>query len=189
MVKELKPRILVLSAIENAEKYKDKYLKYDEIISKYRFYVCDEIDLNYDTIHNDVERIYENDGRIYYVNSWQHSRTFTRFCNKIKNLLGISVVDNVFEDVFDESRTIEQSIEKYCAAFVHDEDFRYYLENLDCTVPVEIEEEPESEEENYYTEATEQTPDIEGVQNEDGMDINSETESMHPVYTTKTEAR
>ena len=189
MMKELKPRILVLSAIENAEKYKDKYLKYDEIISKYRFYVCDEIDLNYDTIHNDVERIYENDGRIYYVNSWQHSRTFTRFCNKIKNLLGISVVDNVFEDVFDESRTIEQSIEKYCAAFVHEEDFRYYLENLDCTVPVEIEEEPESEEENYYTEATEQTPDIEGVQNEDGMDINSETESLHPESTTKTEER
>lgn len=173
MMKELKPRILVLSAIENAEKYKDKYTKYDEIVSNYRFYVCDEIDLGYDTIHNDVERIYEEDGRIYYVNSWQHSRTFTRFCSKIKNLLGISVVDNVFEDVFDETRTIEQSIEKYCSAFVHDEDFRLYLENLDCSVPIEIEDEPIPEEESYYSDAPENLTD------EIGSSDDTENEQIH----------
>ena len=150
MMKMLKPRILVLSAIENTEKYKDKYKKYDEIISNYRFYVCDEIDLGYDTIHNDVERIYEDNSHLYYVSSWQHPRTFIRFCSKIKNLLGISVNDNVIEDVFEDKRTMEQNIEKYCAAFLHDEDFRNYLENLDCSVAVEIGEEPESADEKYY---------------------------------------
>lgn len=151
MMKELKPRILVLSAIENADKYKERYTKYDEIISNYRFYVCDEIDLGYDTIHNDVVRIYEENNRIYYVTSWQHSRTFTRFCSKIKSLLDITVIDNVFEDVFDESRSIEQNIEKYCADLVYDDDFRYYLENLDCSVPNVIEEEITPEEEDYYS--------------------------------------
>lgn len=153
MMKELKPRILVLSAIENADKYKERYTKYDEIISKYRFYVCDEIDLGYDTIHNDVVRIYEDNNRIYYVTSWQHSRTFTRFCSKIKNLLDITVIDNVFEDVFDESRSIEQNIEKYCADLVYDDDFRNYLANLDCSVPDVIEEVFTPEEEGYYSEA------------------------------------
>lgn len=151
MMKELKPRILVLSAIENAVKYKERYRKYNEIISNYRFYVCDEIDLGYDTIHNDVVRIYEENNRIYYVTSWQHSRTFTRFCSKIKNLLDITVIDNVFEDVFDESRSIEQNIEKYCADLVYDDDFRNYLENLDCSVPDVIEEDNTPEEEKYYS--------------------------------------
>ena len=151
MMKELKPRILVLSAIENADKYKERYRKYDEIISNYRFYVCDEIDLGYDTIHNDVVRIYEDNNRIYYVTSWQHSRTFTRFCSKIKNLLDITVIDNVFEDVFDESRSIEQNIEKYCADLVYDDDFRNYLDNLDCSVPDVIEEEITPEEDGYYS--------------------------------------
>lgn len=151
MMKELKPRILVLSAIENADKYKERYKKYDETISNYRFYVCDEIDLNHDTIHNDVVRIYEENNRIYYMTSWQHSRTFTRFCSKIKNLLDITVIDNVFEDVFDETRTIEQNIEKYCADLLYDQAFRDYMENLDCSVP-NVGEEPAipDETETYY---------------------------------------
>lgn len=153
MMKKMKPRILVLSAIESADKYKERYTKYDEIISNCRFYVCDEIDLGYDTIHNDVVRIYEDNNRIYYVTSWQHSRTFTRFCSKIKNLLDITVIDNVLEDVFDESRSIEQNIEKYCADLVYNDDFRNYLANLDCSVPDVTEEVFSPEEEGYYSEA------------------------------------
>lgn len=77
MMRVLKPRILVLAAIENADRYKEIYSKYNEIISEYRFLVCEKIDLAYDTIHNDVERIYNDDSHVYYVNSWLHNRTFT----------------------------------------------------------------------------------------------------------------
>ena len=153
MMQALKPRLLVLAAIEKDSRYKETYEKYDEIISKYKFFVCDKIDLCYETIHNDVERIYSDEDKIFYVNSWQHNRTFTKFCSSIKRLLGISVLDEVCEDVLDGNISVEDSIEKYCQSLVYDEDFRIYLDNLDCSVSVEEEEEPEVEQENYYTEA------------------------------------
>ena len=153
MMKIIKPRILVLAAIEDPDKYKEIYEKYNEEVSKYRFLVCDKIDLAYDTIHNDVERIYNDDSHIYYVNSWLHNRTYTKFCSKIKSLLGINVYDNICEDVLDGNIPVEQSIEKYCSSLVYDEEFRFYLNNLDCTITVEEEEELEDIEEEYYSEA------------------------------------
>lgn len=152
MMEILKPRILVLSAIENSSKYKDIYKSYNDIISKYLFFVCDKIDLCYETIHNDVGRVYNNDNKIYYVLSWQHHRTFTKFCACIKRLLGISMLDDVWEDVLDVSVSVEDSIEKYCQSLVYDKDFRLYLENLDCKVSVEEEEEPVTDQEGYYSE-------------------------------------
>ena len=153
MMQVLKPRLLVLAAIEKDSRYKETYEKYDEIISKYKFYVCDKIDLCYETIRNDVERIYCDDDKVFYVNSWLHKRTFTKFCSCIKRLLGISVLDDVCEDVLDGSEAVEESIAKYCQSFVYDKDFREYLDNLDCSVSVEEEEEePEVEPEDYYGE-------------------------------------
>ncbi len=155
MMRVLKPRILVLAAIENPEKYKEIYNKYNDIISRFRFLVCEKIDLSYDTIHNDVERIYNDDGHVYYVNSWLHNRTFTKFCSKIKSLLGISVYDNICEDVLDGEVPVEESIEKYCYALLYDKVFRTYLDNLDCSVEIEEEEEQEETEQDYYTDPLE----------------------------------
>lgn len=152
IIKIIKPRLLVLAAIQNPDKYKEIYEGYNEVISKYQFYVCDKIDLGYDTIHNDVERIYNDESHIYYVNSWLHNRTYTKFCSKLKNLLHINVYDNVCEDVLDGDVPIETSIEKYCSALLYDEEFRAYLNDLDCSVDVEEEEETETvNEEEYYS--------------------------------------
>ena len=49
--------------------------------------------------------------------------------------------------------TFVKSIEKYCSSLVYDEEFRFYLNNLDCTITVEEEEELEDIEEEYYSEA------------------------------------
>lgn len=153
MMKILKPRLLVLAAIEDADNYKDIYERYNEIISKYKFIVCDKIDLGYDTIHNDVERIYNDDAHIYYVNSWLHNRTYTKFCGKLKKLLSISLYDNVCEEVLDGNTSVEHSIEKFCFSLAYNEEFRAYLNNLDCSITVEEEETVAPSEENYYTDA------------------------------------
>lgn len=155
MVAILRPRLLILSAIENPDKFQELYERYNTKLSQYHFVVCKKIDLGYDTIHNDVERIYNDDNHLYYVSSWKHNRTFTKFCSRLKRLVGFEVYDNVCEDVLDDSVTIEECIEKYCSSLAYDEKFRAYLKSLDLTINVMPEEEEPIEPENdYYRDAT-----------------------------------
>lgn len=171
---KIKPKLLVLAAIENPEKYQRIYEEYVETLTRYRFLVCDKIDLGYDTIHNDVERIYSDDSHFYYVNSWLHNRTYTKFCNKLKKLLGMNVYDNVCEDVLDDSASVEECIDKYCSSLAFDKTFRKFLEDLNHSVSI-IEEEPVQEEVEYYSgtlskiEQEEEGEDI--VVEEDGSDV------------------
>lgn len=155
MVAILRPRLLILSAIENPDKFQELYGQYNAKLSQYHFVVCEKIDLGYDTIHNDVERIYNDDNHLYYVSSWKHNRTFTKFCGRLKRLVGFDVYDNVCEDVLDDSVTLEECIEKYCSSLAYDEKFRAYLKSLDLTINIEPEEEEPIESENdYYSNAT-----------------------------------
>lgn len=155
MVAILRPRLLILSVIENSDKFQELYERYNTKLSQYHFVVCEKIDLGYDTIHNDVERIYSDDNHFYYVSSWKHNRTFTKFCSRLKRLVGFDVYDNVCEDVLDDSVTVEACIEKYCSSLAYDEKFRTYLKSLDLTINVVPEEEDPIETENdYYSDAT-----------------------------------
>lgn len=160
MVATLRPRLLVLSAIENPEKFQELYESYNAILSQYHFVVCDKIDLGYDTIHNDVERIYNDENHLYYVNSWKHNRTFTKFCSRLKRLIGFEVYDNVCEDVLDENISVENSIEKYCSALAYDDKFRSYLQSLDLTINVEIEDENACETDGEYYSAAADNPEL-----------------------------
>lgn len=158
MVAILRPRLLVLSAIENPEKFQELYEKYNAKLSQFHFVVCEKIDLGYDTIHNDVERIYNDDNHLYYVSSWKHNRTFTKFCSRLKRLIGFDVYDNVCEDVLDESISVEDCIDKYCSSLGYNEKFRAYLTSLDLSINVEIEDEiPTTLDEDYYKEVSEES--------------------------------
>ncbi len=160
MVPILRPRLLVLAAIENPDRFQQLYEKYNETISKYRFSVCEKIDLGYKTIHNDVMRIYDDDSHLYYVGSWLHNRTFTKFCSSIRNLVGCFVDTDVCEDVLDINNSVESCIEKYCSSLAYDEKFRAYLKSLDLTFNVEPEEEEAIEAENdYYSDANNESTD------------------------------
>ena len=160
MVAILRSRLLILSAIENPDKFQELYERYNTKLSLYHFVVCEKIDLGYDTIHNDVERIYNDDNHLYYVNSWKHNRTFTKFCSRLKRLVGFDVYDNVCEDVLDDSIPIEACIEKYCSSLAYDEKFRAYLRSLDLTINVEPEdEEPVEAENDYYNNVTNESTD------------------------------
>ena len=153
MVAILRPRLLILSAIENPDKFQELYERYNTRLSQYHFVVCEKIDLGYDTIHNDVERIYNDDYQLYYVSSWKHRRTFAKFCRGLKRLVGLDVYDDVCEEVLD-SVSVEECIEKYCFSLAYDEKFRAYLRSLDLTINVEPEEEEPIETENdYYSNA------------------------------------
>ena len=160
MVAILRPRLLILSAIENPDRFQELYERYNTRLSQYHFVVCEKIDLGYDTIHNDVERIYNDDNHLYYVSSWKHNRTFTKFCSRLKRLVGFDVYDNVCEDVLDDSVSVEACIEKYCSSLAYDEKFRDYFRSLDLTINVEPEEEEPIETENdYYSNATNEPTD------------------------------
>ena len=150
MVAILRPRLLILSAIENPDRFQELYERHNTKLSQYYFVVCEKIDLGYDTIHNDVERIYNDDNHLYYVSSWKHNRTFTKFCSRLKRLVDFDVYDNVCEDVLDDSVSVEACIEKYCSSLAYDEKFRAYLRTLDLTINVEPEEEEPIETGNDY---------------------------------------
>lgn len=153
----LRPRLLVLAAIENPDRFQELYTKYNEVLSKYHFCVCEKIDLGYDTIHNDVERIYNDDSHIYYVASWKHNRTFTKFCGRLKNLIDLKIYDDICEDVFDDTVTVEDCIEKYCSSLKYDEQFRSYMKSLDLSLNItpDVEDEPSEDNTPYYEEAKE----------------------------------
>lgn len=177
MVAILRPRLLVLSAIENPDKFQELYEKYNAKLSQFHFIVCEKIDLGYDTIHNDVERIYNDDNHLYYVSSWKHNRTFTKFCSRLKRLIGFDVYDNVCEDVLDENISVEECIDKYCSSLGYNEEFRAYLTSLDLSINVEIEDEPTmSLDEDYYKEVSEESeqPSVEEVK---APSINPQIES------------
>ena len=181
MVTILRPRLLVLSAIENPEKFQELYEKYNTKLSQFHFVVCEKIDLGYDTIHNDVERIYNDDNHLYYVSSWKHNRTFTKFCSRLKRLIGFDVYDNVCEDVLDESIPIEDCIEKYCSSLRYDEEFRVYLTSLDLSINVEIEDEPPTTlDEDYYKEASEE-PEQPLVEEQGTTSVEPQIESTETV--------
>ena len=151
IMKAIMPKILVLAAISRPEKYQSLYERYVEEIKKYRFLVCDKIDLGYENIHNDIERIYSDDGHVYYVNSWLHNRTYTKFCSKLRSLLGIDVYADVCEDVLDINNSIDECIEKYCSSFLRDESFRSYLQELNHTIADFEEDYVPEEEDDYYS--------------------------------------
>lgn len=175
MVAIIRPRLLILSAIENPDRFQELYERYNTKLSQYHFVVCEKIDLGYDTIHNDVERIYNDDNHLYYVSSWKHNRTFTKFCSRLKRLVGFDVYDNVCEDVLDDSVSVEACIEKYCSSLAYDEKFRAYLRSLDLTINVEPEEEEPFETENdYYSNAT-----YEPTDTATGATTETSTENQH----------
>ena len=170
-----------MSAIENPEKFQELYEKYNTKLSQFHFVVCEKIDLGYDTIHNDVERIYNDDNHLYYVSSWKHNRTFTKFCSRLKRLIGFDVYDNVCEDVLDESIPIEDCIEKYCSSLRYDEEFRVYLTSLDLSINVEIEDEPPTTlDEDYYKEASEE-PEQPLVEEQGTTSVEPQIESTETV--------
>lgn len=158
MVAILRPRILVLAAIDNPEQFQQKYELYNEKLSQYQFNVCEKIDLGYDTIHNDVMRIYNDETHLYYVSSWLHNRTFTKFCSSVRKLIDCYVDNDVCEDVFDINNSVESSINKYCSSLAYNAKFQSYLKSLDLTVNVAVEEEePVTESLDYYADATKTT--------------------------------
>ena len=181
MVAILRPRLLILSAIENPDKFQELYERYNTKLSQYHFVVCEKIDLGYDTIHNDVERIYNDDTHLYYVSSWKHNRTFTKFCSRLKRLVGFDVYDNVCEDVLDDSVTVEACIEKYCSSLAYDEKFRAYLKSLDLTINVEPEEDPIVTESDYYSDVTNDSANLAMLETAEALTEESQIDTTEVV--------
>lgn len=152
ILEKLKVRLLILAAIDNKDKYAKYYEKYLENIKQYSFLSCGQIGLNYGELHGSVGRIYvdEADSSIYYVSSWDNSRTYTKFCHKVRMLLGIRANDDICEEVFDESVTIEDLIDKYCYSLRSDKAFLKYMEDLKQQV-IAIEEKVEEQELEDFT--------------------------------------
>lgn len=151
ILQTINKKLLILAAIENSDKYESLYDKYITTIKEYRFFVCDKIDLGYDKIHNDVERTYLDGNNLYYVNSWTNNRTYTKFCSRVKRILGLNVLDDICEDVLDESVSVEECLDKYCPSLAYDASFKKFISDLQLVLAVPEEEEPEETENEYYT--------------------------------------
>lgn len=151
ILQTINKKLLILAAIENSDKYESLYDKYITTIKEYRFFVCDKIDLGYDKIHNDVERTYLDGNNLYYVNSWTNNRTYTKFCSRVKRILGLNVLDEICEDVLDESVSVEECLDKYCPSLAYDDSFKKFISDLQLILAVPEEEEPEETDNEYYT--------------------------------------
>ena len=132
ILEKLKVRLLMLAAIDHNDKYAKHYEKYLENVSAYKYYSCDEIELSYENIHGTVGRTYidEETAKVYYVAAWDNQRTYTRFCHTIKLIAGVRANDEICEEVFDESISIEKLIDKYCYSLRSDRSFLKYMEDL-----------------------------------------------------------
>jgi hypothetical protein len=91
--------------------------------------------------------------------------------------LDIGVYDEVCEDVFEDSISVEECIEKYCSSLLYDKDFQAYLEKLYHGIVVEDEEIEVQNDGDYYTEALTE-PDIEQIEKETENDNNQEQEEQ-----------
>ena len=151
ILQAINKKLLILAAIENNDKYESLYDKYISIIKEYRFFVCDKIVLGYNEIQNDVERTYLDDKNLYYVSSWTNNRTYTKFCNRIKRILNLTILDDICEDVLDESVSVEECLDKYCPSLAYDASFKKFINDLQLTLEVPEEEEPEETPQDYYT--------------------------------------
>ena len=151
ILQAINKKLLILAAIDNSEKYGSLYDKYITTIKEYRFFVCDKIDLGYDKIHNDVERIYLDGNNLYYVNSWTNNRTYTKFCSRVKRILGLNVLDEICEDVLDENVSVKECLDKYCPSLAYDASFKKFISDLQLVLAVPEEDEPEETENEYYT--------------------------------------
>lgn len=181
----LRPRLLILSAIVSPDKFQELYEQYNTKLSQYHFVVCEKIDLGYGTIHNDVERIYNDDNHLYYVSSWKHNRTFTKFCSRLKQLIGFDVYDNVCEDVLDDSVTAEACIEKYCSSLTYDEKFRACLKSLGLTINIEPEKaEPVDTETDYYSDTTNDSANLATEEATDTLTEDPQIDSTEAVNVT-----
>ena len=168
ILEKLKVRLLILAAIIHGERYAKYYEQYINIVQSYNFFACAQIELRYENLHGIAGRIYvdEAEKKIYYVTAWDNQRTYTKFCRTIKDILGIrndNVDDETFEDVLDESRSIEVLVDKYCYALRGNKDFLQYMEDQKLRVLAIQEEIPdvETQEVNYVSyqgEPTEEVP-------------------------------
>ena len=91
--------------------------------------------------------------------------------------MDIGVYDEVCEDVFEDSISVEECIEKYCSSLLYDKDFQAYLEKLYHGIVVEDEEIEVQNDGDYYTEALTE-PDIEQIEKETENDNNQEQEEQ-----------
>lgn len=159
----LKVRLLILAAIDHDDKYAKYYKKYLEEVTKYGYYSCARIELAYGDIHGSVVgRTYidDADSKIYYVSAWDNRRTYTKFCHTIKIVAGVRANDDICEEVFDESMTLNALIDKYCYSLRSDKVFLKYMEDLKQQVLAVEEEVREAnvEEMKYAYESEEETP-------------------------------
>lgn len=180
ILQTINKKLLILAAIENSDKYESLYDKYITTIKEYRFFVCDKIDLGYDKIHNDVERTYLDGNNLYYVNSWTNNRTYTKFCSRVKRILGLNVLDDICEDVLDENVTVEECLDKYCPSLAYDASFKRFISDLQLVLAVPEEEEPEETENEYYTgtlsKEQKEEPETDNVDEVEIVDVSPEDE-------------
>lgn len=183
ILEKLKVRLLILAAIDHEDKYAKYYEKYLEKVTKYNYYSCAQIELAYGDIHGSVGRTYidETEAKIYYVTAWDNQRTYTKFCHTIKIIAGVNANDDICEEVFDESMTIDSLIDKYCYSLRSDKVFLKYMEDLKQRV-IEIEEDvKESDVEEMTYEAFDTDEDnqesISAVTSTSKNNIASETEA------------
>lgn len=180
ILQAINKKLLILAAIENSDKYESLYNKYITAIKEYRFFVCDKIDLGYNEIHNDVERTYLDDKNLYYVNSWTNNRTYTKFCSRVKRILNLNVLDDICEDVLDENVSVEECLDKYCPSLAYDASFKRFINDLQLTLEVLEEEEPEDTPQDYYTgtlaKTQEDEPEVGQGEDIDTEDVSPEDE-------------
>ena len=169
IIELLKVRILILAAIDYNDRYAKHYEKYIENLCAYKYYSCSQVELSYGDLHGTVGRTYldEIEKKAYYVIAWDNNRTYTKFCKMIKTIVGIHANEDICEEVFDLSISIEYLIDKYSFSLRSEKEFLNYMEALKQKV-IAIEEEIEQvevEEMQFVSGSVDESDSIDNQQN------------------------
>lgn len=96
----------------------------------------------------------------------------------MKNLIDLKIYDDICEDVFDDTVTVEDCIEKYCSSLKYDEQFRSYMKSLDLFINItpDVEDEPSEDDTPYYEDAKE--TEVDQSNETDAEEQNSDSEDL-----------
>lgn len=193
MQQKLRLPLLIVAAVSEPDKWKDKYEHFCSDLDQLIFHKCDSITLNYKGILKDSSiQYHKNDKELFFVRDWMGRRVFKDFIYDIVNDLDIDLDNNVLEAIFeaDESNQVDL-IEQYVNYEVSKSaEFNDILMKLNVTIAEGVHfsyEENEEEEDVASTFGTNTRSEInEDEESEDETDYNSEEDQDEVEESTTT---
>ena len=116
LVKYFTERLLVISAIEDPEEWRESFDEYKERINEFEFWCCSSISWRHsknENICQNSKKFYSKDGKYYFVKDWCNRQVFSDFMRTLYGDLKCTLNEDQFMSIMDPDISVEESLEPY----------------------------------------------------------------------------